>query len=85
MCYGRDAGNDFAESAPVHIGNSLYFFSIEKIDEEVESVTWMAYLHQVRFDKLDVPLEMDNIIKSFKIPVDDNSIVKSCGLITSID
>jgi hypothetical protein len=59
MCYSPNANNDFTESAPVHIGNSMYFFSIEKIDAEVAAITWMVYLHQVRLDKLDEPLEMD--------------------------
>lgn len=36
MCYNKTQASDFAECAPVQKGNSLYFFSIEKIDAEVE-------------------------------------------------
>ena len=45
----------------------------------------MAYFHQIKLDKLDEPEEMDKILMSFKIPIDENSNVVSCGLITSID
>ena len=86
ICVSRfNTSNDFAEYAPVQKGNSLYFFAMEKIDEEIEFITWMAYLHRVRLDKLDQPEENDEIIKSFRVSNDMDSKVISCSLITNID
>lgn len=48
---------EFTESAPIQVGNSIYFLSFEKIDAEVENITWMVYVHRVKLNKLDEPEE----------------------------